>query len=88
MVLIISNHIPQGRHFSSKLNNNNKNISAKKKKILMKQFRTEENYIIILKLESNILKQAHALIERKWKHKNSPENWIKVQNELTEINWK
>ena len=66
MELIIFNHIPQARHFWSKLNNKNKNISAKKKKkILMKQFRTEENYTIILKLESNILKQAHALIERK-----------------------
>ena len=31
----------------------------------MKQFRTEENYITILKLESNILKQAYAIIKRK-----------------------
>lgn len=55
----------QVRYFGSKLSNKNQNVSAKKKKILMKQFRTKENYITILNLESNILKQAYAIIKRK-----------------------
>lgn len=56
----------QVRYFGSKLNNKNQKFQPKKKKkILMKQFRTKENYITILNLESNILKQAYAIIKRK-----------------------
>lgn len=55
----------QVRYFGSKLNNKNQNISAPPPKNLTKQFRTKENYITILNLESNTLKQAYEIIKEK-----------------------